>query len=419
VIAPESILPLDEIHAPESAEAVAEAVAACSASGTPLYPLGGGTKLGYGAWPRQSGHGLSLAKLARVVDQAARDLTITVEAGMKVADLARHLAEENQRLPLDVAEARHATIGGLVATNLCGPRRYRFGTMRDYVLGFAGVDGSGMPFRGGGKVVKNATGYNMGRLLTGSLGSIAVLTEVTLMVRPQPETHLVLSADLPTLDRAKRLLDALPSSKTLPAAVELLLGRAWQDQPGLEPWHPDSAARLVVAFEDAEPDVEWMAAELTSQWREAGVEAIQRVGAEQTAALWANLVETIPPGAAATGATDPVVQVGVPSGAVVDIAARLAQIDPQADIQAHAGSGVVRGRLSVEPAALKSTLADEIRPAADLAGGHAVVLSAPPEAALDHNDVWGPPPSGLTVMQSIKDRFDPKHVLNRGRFVFG
>lgn len=413
------MLPLDDVIVPDSPQSLAEVVAACHGDGTPLYTLGGQTMLGYGVWPRRPGHGLSLEKLSGVVDYAARDLTITVGAGTPLVELDSLLAEENQRLPVDVPDRDRATVGGLVATNLCGPRRYRFGTMRDYVIGFSAVDGLGATFRGGGRVVKNAAGYNMTRLMTGSLGTLGVLTEVTLMVRPMAETTAMLAADLPSLDLAAKLLAELPASKTLPAAVELLLGDVWSQQSGLEPWPPETTARLIVAFEDADPDVRWMVEQLESQWSKAGVRVMQRVGNEDAESLWKNLATTIPPGAATADNTHCVVQVGVPPGSTVDIAARLKQIDPGVAIQAHAGNGVVRGRLTAEAARLRAMLVDEIRPATEMAGGHAVVLSAPPEAELDVGGVWGPPPSGMSIMRSIKDRFDPKHLLNPGRFVFG
>ena len=113
---------------------------------------------------------LSLAKLNRVIDYPAADMTITVEAGMTIAELNRQLAAGRQWLPVDVPWPDRATVGGAIAVNAAGPRRYAYGTMRDYLLGFTAVDGTGMTFSGGGRVVKNAAGYNMCRLMAGSLG---------------------------------------------------------------------------------------------------------------------------------------------------------------------------------------------------------------------------------------------------------
>src|SRR5205814_5381140 len=114
------------------------------------YPLGGGTAQDYGIAPTGPGINLDLTGLNRIVDYAPRDMTIVVEAGVRMADLATTLAAEGQHLPIDVPRAGEATIGGVVATNWAGPRRYGYGTIRDYVIGIHAVDGRGTPFKGGG-----------------------------------------------------------------------------------------------------------------------------------------------------------------------------------------------------------------------------------------------------------------------------
>ena len=118
------------------------------------------------------GRTLDLTGLNRIVDYTPRDMTIVVEAGVRMADLAATLAAEGQHLPIDVPRAGEATIGGVVATNWSGPRRYGHGTIRDYVIGIHAVDGRGTPFKGGGRVVKNVAGYDFCKLLTGSLGTL-------------------------------------------------------------------------------------------------------------------------------------------------------------------------------------------------------------------------------------------------------
>ena len=102
------------------------------------------------------------------------------------------MAAQRQRLPIDIPQPDRATMGGAVALNAAGPRRYAYGSMRDYLLGFTAVDGRGLPFSGGGRVVKNAAGYNMCRLMAGSLGTLGVITQVTLMVRPVAEASALL-----------------------------------------------------------------------------------------------------------------------------------------------------------------------------------------------------------------------------------
>ena len=134
---------ITETIAPADQAAVAEAVRSAAGKGLAVYPVGGGTMLDFGVKPTRPGIALSLAKLNRVIDYPAADLTITVEAGMTLAELAKCLAAQRQRLPIDVPQPDRATVGGAVAVNAAGPRRYAYGTMRDYVLGLTAVDGAG------------------------------------------------------------------------------------------------------------------------------------------------------------------------------------------------------------------------------------------------------------------------------------
>ena len=136
-------------------------------------------------------------------------MTILVEAGVRMADLAATLAAEGQQLPIDVPRASEATIGGVVATNWNGPRRYGHGTVRDYVIGIHAVDGRGVAFKGGGRVVKNVAGYDFCKLLTGSLGTLGVITQLAFKVKPQPECTAAVIADCANLSIAEKALDRL------------------------------------------------------------------------------------------------------------------------------------------------------------------------------------------------------------------
>jgi len=189
----------------------------------------------YGVTPTEPGLGLSLEKLKRLVDYQPDDLTITVEAGMTMSELSKILVRRRQRLPIDVALPDRTTVGGAAAVNASGPRQFACGTIRDFVLAFTAVDGRGTIFSGGGRVLKNAAGYNMGRLLAGSLGTLGIITQLTLMVRPMPETSALVACDTPDLETADKLIAELMQSPIRPAAVELALGPGRQDNPVLVP----------------------------------------------------------------------------------------------------------------------------------------------------------------------------------------
>jgi len=192
MMAPGGWLPLTELVAPADEEGVAEAVRQAKAQQVPLYPMGGSTAVRTGVRPARPGRGLLTAGLNRIVDHSERDLTITVGAGTPLSDVFRKLAQAGQWLPVDTPRMARGTAGGAVAVGPIGPRRARYGSVRDYVIGLRGVDGHGSVFRAGGRVVKNAAGLDLCRLLTGSLGTLAVITEVTFMVRPPEKIITIL-----------------------------------------------------------------------------------------------------------------------------------------------------------------------------------------------------------------------------------
>ena len=405
---PTETLPLTQTLAPVDQAAVAEAIRDASETDTPIYPSGGRTGLGYGVTPVEPGVGLSLEKLDRVVDYPADDMTITVEAGIRVSQLARTLAKHRQWLPIDIPNADRATIGGALATNTSGPRRYACGTLRDYLLGLTAVDGLGESFVAGGRVVKNAAGYNLPRLLVGSLGTLGVITQVTLMVRPLPEMSVLMSCELSDLDAAEHVLAAMVHTKTLPVTVELQAGRESDDDSPLGTMGESSVARLIVGFEGGLTEVEWMVQTLQSEWRELDVNASATVPAALTERLWKWLAER---------SAD--IEIGVRPGATVEMIDRLLTMAPDCSILARAGNGVIRATLpSREPAEYAAMVREQLRPMVAEAGGRLTVLSQPEGADLSADDIWGLDGHAREVMDALKERFDPKRILNRGRYVF-
>lgn len=407
-------LPIKNIHAPADQGALAAVIAEAYRTGTPLYPIGGGTSLDFGLPAKAEGAGLSLAKLNRVVDYPARDMTVTLEAGVTMHALAELLAQERQRLPVDVPLAERATIGGVIATNWNGPRRYGQGSLRDYVIGISAVDGRGMPFKGGGRVVKNVAGYDFCKLLTGSLGTLGVISQVTLRLKPIPEQSVLVACSVPDCDAAERLLAALVNSQTTPAAVELLAGPAWDGDPALRSLQSTSPEHLylVVGLEGDAVEVESMTRQLEAEWDALGVAAPLEIG--EAAALWQRLIEF-----PAAGESPLVLKASVvPSGTTaVALAAR--KLDPQCSIQAHAGNGVVIIRFASFPQqGLSRALVGDLAPIAAAHHGHVTVLSNPGGAEMTHQSVWGAIDVPLELMTEVKRRFDPQDILNRGRFVY-
>ena len=420
-MSPAEILPIKKTFTPADQGELAAVVREAFEAGTPLYPVGGGTSLDFGLPAKAPGNGLSLAGLARIVDYPARDMTVTVEAGVTMQTLAELLAKEGQRLPIDVPLAGRATIGGVIATNWNGPRRYGQGSVRDHVIGITAIDGRGMPFHGGGRVVKNVAGYDFCKLLTGSLGTLGVITQVTFKLKPLPEQSALVACRVSDPAAAERVLAALSASETTPMAIELLAGPAWDEEPTLQPLGssrnvaegvPSSALNVVVGLEGTPPEVEYMIRQLSAEWRQLGIEAPLIVG--ESAALWRRLVEF-----SAAGTSPLVLKASiVPSGvtAMIEAARRL---DPNCSIQAHAGNGTVLIKVSKFPEqGLSRALVGQLQPAAAAHHGHVVVLSNPSGAEMTHQSVWGAIDVPLDLMTEVKRKFDPKDILNRGRFIY-
>jgi glycolate oxidase FAD binding subunit len=442
-------LPLTHTLAPANEADVAEAVRAAYADKTPVYPLGGGTSLDYGAQAVRPGVGVSLQKLSRLVDYRPEDMTVTVEAGMDFATLSKTLMKRRQHIAIEVARPDRTTIGGAVAVNPLGPRQFSCGTLRDCVVGFTAVDGQGAVFSGGGRVLKNAAGYNMGRLLAGSLGTLGIITQLTLMVRPVPEMSALAACDLADLETAERLLAKLMQSSISPAAVELSLGPGRRENPVLVSMpQPTSAGptagtnrpvRLIVGFEGPSASVQWMLDSLREMWLSSGVVSPMTVTNAWAKSLW-NWLADFPAQ----------VQIAVLPSAVTRMIGSLTSLDPDCTIQAHAGSGILRAVFSEKRLSEPETIAaaanavaqgappssedktdnsqaesvfgrflrGKLRPMVEECGGKLTVLSSPQGSRLSCRDVWGPRGDGFAVMQSIKDRFDPAGILNPGRFIF-
>jgi glycolate oxidase FAD binding subunit len=407
-------LPIKKTHSPADQGDLASLIAGAHRSGTPLYPIGGGTSLNFGLPAKSPGEGLSLAKLNRVIDYPARDMTITLEAGVTMQALAELLEKEGQRLPIDVPQADRATIGGVIATNWNGPRRFGQGTVRDYVIGISAVDGRGMPFKGGGRVVKNVAGYDFCKLLTGSLGTLGVITQATLRLKPVPEQSVLVACSLPDAATAERLLAALITSSTAATAVELLAGPAWQADPALQSLPKSSPSTLyaVIGLEGSAAEVDAMTHQLGREWDELGIAEPLVVG--QSADLWQRLIEF-----PAAGESPLVLKASVvPSGTTAFLEAAR-RVDPQASIQAHAGNGVVIVKFAKFPAGgLSRALIGDLLPAATAHQGQVVVLSNTSGAEMTHVSAWGTGGASLDLMAAVKRKFDPQDILNRGRFVF-
>ena len=409
-----------DLLTPADQAGVAEAVRAAHDTRQPVFPLSGRTSLDYGGAVPPTGERLDLTRLARIVDYTPRDMTIVVEAGVRMADLAATLAAEGQQLPIDVPRAAEATLGGVTATNWSGPRRLGHGTMRDYVIGIHAVDGRGVAFKGGGRVVKNVAGYDFCKLLTGSLGTLGVITQLALKVKPLPERSATVVATCHELAVAETILERLVLLDATPTAIDLLVGSAWHEiaggSPEARPQPP--AALLVVRVEGTDAEIKWMADHVQYEFWQGGAAGAQLLAEADADRLWSHQVEFADRGATAKHDASPlVVRIAVPPSAVIPTIADLCSHDPSCTIQAHAASGIIDARFAkFAPADVSTVLVGKLRPAAVGRGGSLVVVATQLEG-LTPLILWGGRTDATILMERIKQQFDPHNILNPGRFV--
>lgn len=216
---------------------------------------------------------LQLNNLAQIVDYPFDDMTVTVQAGITCAELSRVLAEHNQQLPIDVQSA-DTTIGQLVAANLFGPRVCGYGTIRDYLIGIQAIDGAGRVFRAGGKVVKNVAGYDLCRLLIGSHGRLAVITECTFKLNPIPASTSAMRLHFDSQPELTAALHALNSSNARPTFIDI--HAASKDK---------AYAKLTVGVEGSTSSCHWQLEQIQQECKPS---AIETVSAEQVSDYLSN-----------------------------------------------------------------------------------------------------------------------------------
>lgn len=371
-----------EVVRPETIDEVADLLKAAAADGLTAVPVGGRSKLTWAPPPESCDLLVDLSGLDRVMEHVEGDLTVVAEVGVRLADLQAQLGKARQMLALDPPE-EGATLGGVVSANASGPRRLRYGTSRDLLIGISVVLADGTIARAGGKVVKNVAGYDLGKLYTGAHGTLGVVVSTTWRLHPVPPVRRVVTLELDDTAVAGPLSVALSRSTLTPAAVELI-GTA------------DGAARLIVLFESI--------AESVADQARAAV-ALLGGGVES---------DQLPDdfGRRPGSTEDVLLRLAFVPAALPTV---LAALPPKTQVAAHAGAGVAYAAVSAAEAA--DTL-PSLRAAIAPHDGSAVLLHAP-AGVRDRLDHWGPVGDSLDLMRRVKERFDPERRLSRGRFIGG
>lgn len=386
-------MPLHDLVRPQSANELQQVVGRAATEKFGLFPIGGGTMMHVGRPPSRSGIGIDLTGMNQVVDYPARDMTITVQAGITMARLNEILAAERQRLPIDVPQPQRATVGGSIACNMSGPRRLGFGTFRDYVIGIRFIDDQGHEVQGGGRVVKNVAGYDLCKLHTGALGSLGIITQVTLKLRPMPEAHVSVTFSCPVSSLGETL-DRLHASATRPAYVEA------EGMGG-------DRCQIVVGFEDNAAAVAWQVDQIQREFPQTAMDIARENAADDRVCA---LTERMHSPAAWSW------KASLPSSAVAGFVRNLAK--GGFEWQAQALSGIVWGRavrdMSIDQARHEL---EGFRRVAAAVGGSVVVWRCPIDWKTQL-DPYGKERPDWRLMQAVKRQVDPHNLFNPGRFIF-
>jgi glycolate oxidase FAD binding subunit len=418
VVQPAEVAQIAEILRFAAAETLA--VIACS----------GCTKLGIGTPPERYDIALDLSRMNRVLAYDPRDLTLGVEPGVRIEDLLRVLAEQNQFLPLAVPFADRATVGGVVAANSSSPLRHFYGGVRDFCLGMEFVTGEGVISKGGGRVVKNVTGYDLHKLLTGSLGTLAVITRVNFRTFPLPPAQGTFVASFSDAESAFGFCRSVAQSVLTPqilevadpAAADLLFSGAAPARIAPQQW-------CVVITAAGQPAVvDRYARELGHIAGTANAaEFMPLSNAEQSSVLarvreFPRLVLEAVPAAI-------IFRLCVLPTAMTPLFAKLSEIAKHRNLAFAAltrASGIMYATFFAEEG--RETSASEIAAAAKEVfqlcaqpenNAQAMLEFCPADVKRAVGDVWGHARPDFALMKRVKNVFDPRNVLSPGRFAGG
>ena len=413
------------VAVPRSVEELSGLMRVASERGLRVVPWGGGTKMSLGNPPSSIDLVVAMTSLNGLIAHAAADLTVSVQAGMTLGGLQERLAEQGQYLPLQVPLPHRSTIGGCLATAVSGPWRLAYGTPRDWLIGSSVVLADGTQAKSGGQVVKNVTGYDLNKLYTGSMGTLAVIVSATFKIAPVPAHSGTVVASFPSIDAAMTASQRLLSLAYLPRALQVVAGK-------LGPWLPQLAseetdgAYLLAEHAGGAQAVTAKLAETRRLLTEAGALSVQEMAVQETAleepadrGLWQAVTDL----GWDDGHPETLLLRAVPQPSQLPFLVSAVQSGPWAPgrMAADPGYGLLRMHWPGDGEALSPEqmvdVINHLRGWTVSIGGYLVVERCP-LSVKEQTDVWGEVEGGA-LMHRIKQRLDPQGILNPSRFVAG
>lgn len=383
--------------APTSPRQLADLLGEVAVQGGAVSPQGSGTKLWFGNPLRGETQVVSTRKLNQILAYEPDDMTISVEAGTTIAEVWSTLEARGQTIPIDVPAPLSETIGGLIATGLCGPRRLGSGSLRDALIGIQVAYPDGTLGNAGGMVVKNVSGFDLMRMHLGAVGTLGVIASANFKVLPTARAEATVTIERETLDQIEGDRIAIGAGRIRPIAFEVnRVDDGWLES---------------IRIEGRAASVDQMARELADRLGDA-----RTLSTDESKAFWQDLVgrESLQ-----IDADTAVLQVrGRPSDTIKTVSAVLREFDASdvalAGVGLSPGLGTVRLTANVrdDDAASLAAVVTRLRQGA----ANVLILSAP---AGVHSlvDAFGTPESTLELMRQLKRQFDPRSVLNPGRVI--
>ena len=410
---------------PADAQELSEVMKFASSERLSVVPWGSGTKIGLGGIPARVDLVVGLTRLNRIIEHEPDDLTATFQAGMLLREAQASLHRTGQFLPFDPAGYERATIGGILATNSSGPCRQRYGTARDLVIGIRVVHADGTITKGGAKVVKSVSGYDMNKLYVGSLGTLGIILEATLRLYPLPAVERTWIALFRTGEAASSALARILHSTLVCTRVEFLSSVAAQSigrQGGYG--FPTGTVAVVVSVGSVSEAVDSQISAIEKLCHQEGAVAGFLAEGSAQDSLWRAIGDFPPVGG--DGRSWMTLKVSVLPTHVIDTIHHAETVAGNLGLESaaisEAGCGIVRlywmgapGPSERDPRFITKGV-DDLRNWVVRHGGSLVILSAPP-AIKAIVDVWGPIGNPLPLMRTLKQQFDPQGCLNPGRFV--
>lgn len=423
------VRPAAVVRAGDAAQ-IAEILRFAATEKLAVIPTSGCSKLSIGSVPSRYDLALDVSGMNRILAYDPHDLTLGVEPGVLIQDLLGALAEQKQFLPLAVPFLERATVGGIVATNSSSPLRHAYGAVRDFCLGMEFVTGEGKQAKSGGRVVKNVTGYDLHKLLIGSLGTLAVVTRVNFRTFPMPQAQETYAASFASAESAFDFCAAISHSVLSPQLVEVANSAA-----GALVLSGEASARIeprtwtvIVSAAGSPAVVERHARDLGHLAGAEDAEEFLPLGTDEAQTALTRIREF----PRLVMEREPAALIFRMSPAPRSFPGLLAKLQ---SIASHHGlelvslaraSGILyaaflpREDRSAAPEPHGGIIAEVFR-ACDEPGitASAMLEWAPAQAKVSAEAVWGPPKPELELMRRVKHSFDPQNVLSPGRFAGG